>query len=529
MEHTQLQPWSDRNSAPLYAPQPDPPHTPDSDRTIIIWDHQRSRPRLISRVAEACGVRPCWVNKFATLEQVECGHGCSIAVVALGTCPAPGDPALKVIRHLKQKGFTIISYEEGAQVWPLGVRCRALLAGASWVLDSATAEFTHGLHDILARCVDAEANRRTEEETMNGIMRQLGIVGESRSMTSVFRQVLRVSTLSDLPVLITGETGTGKDLLAHAIHQLDRKRRHGPFVALNCGALSPSLAESELFGHRRGAFTGAERERRGLIRAAEGGVLFLDEIGELDDALQVKLLRVLQERRVLGLGEDQEVSVSVRVIAATNRDLETMVQQRKFRADLFHRLSVLAISIPPLRERPADLKPLIEHLVKKHQALRPERSVAVGPDFVEALRQVDLPGNARQVENLVRRALVNKDTDTPLTLHDLPPEIWQQLVDRGESPAACPEPGSTAENGQPSDPETASPGFSSYLVNLVNANGWSLTQALEYCEKVLLEAALRCHHGNQSQTARLLGITPRSVYSKLRRYQLGLWDKTSTA
>ena len=198
-------------------------------------------------------------------------------------------------------------------------------------------------------------------------MKRLGSVGESQAMMAVFHTVLRVSPLSDMPVLITGETGTGKELLAHAIHQLDPKRCHGPFIALNCSALSPGLAESELFGHRRGAFTGADRERKGLIRAAEGGVLFLDEIGELDDALQAKLLRVLQENRVLGIGDDQEVAVNVRIIAATNRNLDAMVQQRTFRADLFHRLNVLAIHIPPLRERPADLKPLIEHFLEKHQ------------------------------------------------------------------------------------------------------------------------------------------------------------------
>jgi hypothetical protein len=136
---------------------------------------------------------------------------------------------------------------------------------------------------------------------------------------------------------------------------LDLKRRDGPFVAVNCSAISPGLAESELFGHRRGAFTGADRDRKGLIRSAEGGVLFLDEIGELDNTLQAKLMRVLQENRVLGVGEDREVAVSVRIIAATNRDLDAMVQQGKFRADLFHRLHVLSIHITPLRERPADL------------------------------------------------------------------------------------------------------------------------------------------------------------------------------
>ena len=224
---------------------------------------------------------------------------------------------------------------------------------------------------------------------------------------------------------------------------------------MNCGAISSGLAESELFGHRRGAFTGADRDRKGLIRAAEGGVVFLDEIGELDDTLQVKLLRVLQERRVLGVGDDQEVPVSVRVIAATNRDLSAAVRHGKFRADLFHRLNVLSIHIPSLRERRADVRPLIEHLLEKNQSLHTAGSVAAGPDFIEALTRVDLPGNVRQLENLVRRALVNKVTSTPLTLTDLPAEVWQQLAEQEDPHGISSEQSDSDDPGKPAR-ETAS-------------------------------------------------------------------------
>jgi transcriptional regulator with PAS, ATPase and Fis domain len=316
-----------------------------------------------------------------------------------------------------------------------------------------------------------------------------------------------------------GETGTGKQVLAHAIHRLDPKRCDGPFVAVNCGAISPSLAESELFGHRRGAFTGADRERPGLIRSAQGGILFLDEIGELDDELQTKLLRVLQESRVLGVGEDREVAVDVRVIAATNRELHKLAENKKFRADLFHRLNVLSIHVPPLRQRPADVKPLIEYLLEKNQPLQTAGSIAAGPDFVEALTRIDLPGNVRQLENLVRRALVNKVASTPLTLTDLPVEVWQQLAEQ-EDPY-----GIRSEQSDSDDPakpvrETAPETLSSDLVNLLDTHGWSLAQTLRYCERILLEAVLRRKQGNQSQTARLLGLTPRSIYSKIRRYRL---------
>jgi transcriptional regulator with PAS, ATPase and Fis domain len=336
----------------------------------------------------------------------------------------------------------------------------------------------------------------------------------------VFRTILRVSPLSDLPILLMGETGTGKELLARAIHQLDPKRRNAPCVALNCGAISPGLAESELFGHRRGAFSGADRDRKGLIRSAEGGILFLDEIGELDDALQAKLLRVLQEHRVLGVGEDQELPVDVRVIAATHRDLDEMVQQRKFRADLFHRLNVLSIHIPPLRDRPADIKPLIEHFLKKYRSLRPATYLAVGPDFVEALTQAALPGNARQLENLVRRALVHNDDDAGLSLNDLPQELWQQLAEQEKSRVAQPEIASIRQDTQESPLNTSREAIPSYVVNLLDANDWSLSRSLQHCERLLLEAALQRTHGNQSQTARVLGITPRSVYNKVQKHQL---------
>ena len=183
--------------------------------------------------------------------------------------------------------------------------------------------------------VSSATRHHEEAQQIMSVMRDMGMVGRSTAMMHVFRSVIRFSALSDLPVLIAGETGTGKEGLAHALHRLDPKRKTGPFVAVNCGAIATSLAESELFGHRRGAFTGADRERKGLIRSAEGGVLFLDEIGELDVSLQAKLLRVLQENRVLGVGEDRDIAVNIRVVAATNRNLSQMGQQSRFRADCF--------------------------------------------------------------------------------------------------------------------------------------------------------------------------------------------------
>jgi DNA-binding NtrC family response regulator len=494
------------------------PQHRDPECVVMVVDHQRARLQFIHRLIDNCDVRTRRVEERAGAAPIA-GWG-GVALVGLSAGAVPDDPGLEVIHTFSQQGLTVIGYADGVDSWSLSARCRALIAGSSMVFDSAREDFAQQLRTVLIQHVRLASARRAEEDTVKATMRELGIVGESQGMVAVFRQVVRIGRLSDLPTLITGESGTGKELLARAIHQIDRKGQHGPFVAVNCGAISTGLAESELFGHRRGAFTGADRDRKGLIRAAEGGVIFLDEIGELADTLQVKLLRVLQERRVLGVGDDREVPVRVRVIAATNRNLSAAVRQGTFRADLFHRLNVLSIHIPALRERRADITPLIEHLLANNQSLQTAGPVSAGPDFIEALTRIDLTGNVRQLENLVRRALVNKATATPLSLTDLPAEVWQQLAAQDEAHGGHPEPHGGDASG--TAPREASRALSSDLVHLLDTQGWNLAQTLGHCEKLLLEAALRGKQGNQSQTARLLGLTPRSIYSKIRRHRLKL-------
>jgi transcriptional regulator with GAF, ATPase, and Fis domain len=505
--------------------QPDPKpslNRSDSSLCVIVWDHQRSRLDLVKRLVSECGAHVRWIEHWSAIQDTEFSLACSVALVALGAPSSPTDLGLEVIRTLKQKGFKIICYEDDAHAWPLGIQCHPLLAGSLKLLDSANADFATELSHRLAQLLQAEAARQADEEKIKVTMQNLGIIGQSAAMISIFRWIVRVSALSDLPILVLGETGTGKQVVAHAIHRLDPKRRDGPFVAVNCGAISPGLAESELFGHRRGAFTGADRERPGLVRSAQGGVLFLDEIGELDDGLQTKLLRVLQESRVLAVGEDQEVAVDVRVIAATNRELDKRVADKKFRADLFHRLNVLSIHIPPLRERPADVGPLIEHFLKSCRSLNPAASLSVASGFVTALTKIELPGNVRQLENLIRQALVNKDDDSPLNLSDLPIEVWRQLSEQRESPSPLLEElnegKKSAEFALENPPQVAP----AYLAQLLDAHSWNLSRSLQHCEKLFLEVALDRAQGNQSQTARLLGITPRSVYNMVRKYNLHL-------
>jgi len=416
---------------------------------------------------------------------------------------------LRNIRELKTGGFRIITCGEGLASWGVKVRCLPLLAGAECILDSMAPDFRDQLRQAVEQLLALESKNQREAEQIKATMRALGMVGESVAMMRIFRTVIWFSNLSDLPVLITGETGTGKEGLARALHQLDQKRCHGPFLAVNCAAISSSLVESELFGHRRGAFTGADRDRKGLFRAANSGVLFLDEIGELDTGLQTKLLRVLEESRVLGVGEDHEVEVSVRVIAATNRDLEDMLKHGTFRADLFHRLNVLTIDVPALRERPGDLMPLIHFFLEKYCFLCRGIPPKISAEYLEALEKVALPGNVRQLENVLRQALVHRRTNSPLGLQDLPIELLAELS-QSETTAKCFEP----ITSRPAD-------VVSYIVGLLETNDWSLARSLQVCERQAIEAAMRQVSGNQSKAARLLGITPRSVYNKMRKHRLG--------
>jgi two-component system response regulator PilR (NtrC family) len=473
-----------------------------------LWDERCDRLREITKILDSGGFQKAVIEKSSDSRLIQLSAKCFVAVASTGD--AASGVGMDVIQNLKAKGFKVIAYEDGADSWPIRTKCLPLLAGAVQLYDSSKAEFSQKLRDRVERIVLAETERRSNEDNVKAIMRDLGLIGESNAMMTVFRTIIRFSALSDLPVIIVGETGTGKEALARAVHTLDPKRSQGPFVPVNCGAISASLVESEFFGHRRGAFTGADRERKGLIRSAEGGVLFLDEIAELDFAVQNRLLRVLQENRVLSVGDERESAVSVRVVAATNRDLEQIVRLNEFRTDLFHRLNVLAIQVPPLRERPDDVAPLVKHFLQKYQSLAAFPTYMVEADFLEALRQIELPGNVRQLENLVRQALVRKASDSPLNLSDLSIEILQEVL----TPAAD-QKVPKAKTARV-DLDTLRDPF----VQVLEANNWNLRHSLENCERQALEAAIKRTRGNQSKIARLLGIAPRSVYNKVHKYGL---------
>jgi two-component system response regulator AtoC len=324
------------------------------------------------------------------------------------------------------------------------------------------------------------------------------IVGESARLGALLAAVRRVAPFKTT-VLVRGESGTGKELVARALHA-QSPRAAGPFVAVNCGAIPGPLLESELFGHRRGAFTDAHRDRTGLLEQASGGTLFLDEIAELPLELQVKLLRVLEEDRVRRLGDAEETAVDVRLVAATARDLEGEVAAGRFRADLFHRLDVVTLRLPPLRERPGDIPLLAAHFAQRVGARLGLGVRTVGADAMKALATYRWPGNVRELENTIERAAVMCD-GPEIDAASLPERV------RGASPAApdAPPDGPSVKNG---------------LQNCADADDLSMKRVGRRLEEDLIRRALARTGGNRTRAAALLEISHRALLYKIKHYRM---------
>jgi two-component system, NtrC family, response regulator AtoC len=406
-----------------------------------------------------------------------------------------------VLQFIRAHGrqLAVIVYADTTRL-PLGLFIRVLVAGAKQVLNERSATFVPNLQQALKRLAHARQAQGEERQQLAELFARHGLIGRSAALQEVFRRAIKASHFSDLPVLLLGETGTGKQRLAEAIHRLDPQRSAQPFLTINCSAINKALAESELFGHARGAFSGAGADRPGLFRAAHGGTLLLDEIGELDRELQPKLLRVLQERRVLPVGADAEHAIDVRSIAATNQPLAEMVAQGKFRGDLYHRLSVFQIRIPPLRERPEDIEMQAQHFLRQCQAGRPVAVTDFDPRVLEVLRLLPWEGNSRQLQNFIREALAHKEPGTVLQMEDLPRWVLEALAQTLEHPS---HPVSLAGKGERNYPR-----------------GLSLTQAMDEFERGLLQAALEKNGGNRTRTAAELGLTPRSIFNKIKKHGL---------
>jgi two-component system response regulator AtoC len=326
-------------------------------------------------------------------------------------------------------------------------------------------------------------NRRLRTE-LAAEYRVESVVSASAAMADVLKQVRKVAPVKTT-VLLTGESGTGKELIARALHELS-PRASFPFVAVNCGAIPRELVESELFGHVKGAFTDASRNRKGLAAEADGGTLFLDEIGELPVALQVKLLRFLQEEEIRRVGDTRTTRVDVRVVAATARDLARAVAEGQFREDLFYRLDVVGIRLPPLRDRREDILPLARHFLARFGRLRPELpALALSPEAAEALEAHRWPGNVRELEHVIERAVVMAEGPV-IRREDLPDAV------RAE---AAPAPGSLPADGT-----------------------LSVKRATRILEEQLIRAALERTGGNRTRAAELLDLSYRALLYKIKEF-----------
>ncbi len=327
---------------------------------------------------------------------------------------------------------------------------------------------------------------------------QLGFVTASDAMIPILREALKAASASDITILIEGETGTGKQVLAQAIHRLDPKRAKHPFVTAHCSTIHEALAESELFGHSRGAFTGAVTPRSGLFQTAHQGTLFLDEINDLPLCIQPKLLDVIQRRVVRPMGTDREIPVSVRIIAASNQPLQSLVLQNRFRSDLYYRLNVVRLRLPLLRERPDDLAALVAAFVARYGDLY-QPIASVEEELINFLRTHAFSGNVRELENTVVRMLFAKHRGTSLGLED-----WFAQASEEKSVTARDLIAEAAEN----------------LWQSISQSGLSYSQAIQTLEKKVLTTALVAGGRTRREVARKLRTSERTLYHMMRAHRL---------
>jgi two-component system NtrC family response regulator len=437
------------------------------------------------------------LRRVMQLQLEEAGYQVSLASDGEEACTflAAEEPPL-VITDLRMptSGMELLNFIQRE-----GLMTTVIVVTAFGTVESAVEAMRSGAYDYVTKPLDFDAlllvvrramerqNLLEEVRTLRSALDQRygfnGIVAQSKSFLRVLDQAARVAE-RDATVLIQGETGTGKELIARAIHHNSR-RKNRPFVAINCGAIPRDLVESELFGHKKGAFTGAVNDRLGRVEAADGGTLFLDEIGELPLDAQVKLLRLLQEGEISKVGADKPTQVNVRVIAATHRNLQAMVEDDAFREDLYYRLAVVPLNIPPLRERREDIPRLLTELFERSRLRHNVQDVNLSQGALRRLVAYRWPGNVREMENVLERLIVLA-THNLITEEDLPEEISR--------------PGPTNTSLWPELPE----------------DGISL----EAVERDLISRALEKFHGNQTRAARFLDISRRTLIYRMEKHGL---------
>jgi two-component system NtrC family response regulator len=444
-------------------------------RTILVVDDEISQRVILVGYLKQ--------KKYYVLEAKSAEEGIEIAKssvidIILTDFKMPGKTGLDLLQEVKK----------------INPETSVVIITAFGTIEDAVKAMKEGAYDYLTKPIDLDELdlliKRMEErqqllsenkmlkEQLSDKYKLTGIIAESIKMEEVLSIAARVAE-SKASVLFMGESGTGKELLAKAVH-FAGPRKDKPFIAVNCAALNENLLESELFGHEKGAFTGADKQRIGRFEIADGGTLFLDEVGDLPLSTQVKLLRVLQEQKFERVGSSKTISVDVRVIAATNRDLAQLIQDGRFRDDLFYRLNVVTIEIPPLRERKEDIKPLIEFYTKKFVQETKYPNLNFSKEAMDVLLKYSFPGNVRELENIVHRAIV-------LSRNEL---ITADVI-----------------SGNPETQQSEQ-----------NADSLDLNGQVENLEKKLVTKALEETKGNQTQAANLLGISERNL-----RYRLNKW------
>jgi DNA-binding NtrC family response regulator len=346
-------------------------------------------------------------------------------------------------------------------------------------------------------------------------------VGQNAEMKKIFAIIDKVSRV-DTPVLIRGESGTGKELVANAIHY-NSPRKDERFVAINCSAIPENLVESEFFGHEKGAFTGADTRRIGKFQYADGGTLFLDEIGDISPAMQVKLLRVLQEKRFTPVGSNKEIEVNVRIIAATNRDLETMVKKGEFREDLFYRLNVLPIMLPPLRQRKDDIEHLANYFIEKFNQTHKKNIKSITKEAMDALKAYNWPGNIRELENVIEHAFVIETTNE-ITLSSLPENILQMTSTSNLNVPGLTKRGEELLSQASHSTETQS---NQKLGLKLEFEKLDFEKNKEEFEKQFLINALKAFKGKINQTALHANIPKKTLLRKLEKYGINAKDYSS--
>jgi DNA-binding NtrC family response regulator len=437
-------------------------------------------------------------RKTQLLERIS-RESCDLVIISQPLIPKPVFDTIHLLQQLPDSpGIVVMSAEEDPEE-----RAQFLAAGCDAVLYSGLS--LERLRDVFDTILTKRCALQQTTLTTIRILAQprlTDFVSTSPAMLTFMRMVSRV-VKTDVPLLILGETGVGKERLARAIHA-EGPRSTGPFITVNCGALPETLLESELFGHEKGAFTGAERSRRGWFELAHRGTIFLDEIGELANHLQVKLLSVLQEHEIQRIGSEKSFKVDVRVMAATNRALEEEIELRNFRRDLYFRLNVIALRIPPLRDRIEDIPILVESYINYLRPRIGREVFGITDEAQEALQHYSWPGNVRELINVIERAMILCN-DTEITLADLPANI----TGKSEAPQI--------QTESPLRPQYADDLQEEWLQQPLQE---VRKEVMEKFERTYLSGLLHVTNGRIGETAKRAGIQPRSLFEKMQR--LGL-------